>query len=303
MPGPSGRLSQNTESAVLCNDTCSMQALILPLQYKPASCSSWNTQLVVVLEMAAFPSIRSFLAAFPAVIWSLDCIRTHPGISGSSYTSFVLPSLTFLPSFSSREKNKIKAILDAKSFGRVRQHAWGAARQPASAARATSTRSAGLRALPGVLGTAGAPFTTFSLLSRRRSPEAQLSGTPRRAPTATCGAFRLWEPQGSPSALRLHSSGTRTAASPLAGRGNEKRLEGGGAAKRNFSADGPTRSTATQQRGSHALLPATATPSAPSGSGARYLRRRGPWRRQRRRRQAPKAQERNWAHAAHPPRG
>lgn len=62
--------------------------------------------------MAAFPSIRSFLAAFPAVIWSLDCMRTHPGISGSSYTSFVLPSLTFLPSFRSRgtknQSNKIK---------------------------------------------------------------------------------------------------------------------------------------------------------------------------------------------------
>lgn len=120
---PSGRLRRSTESVVLGNNLCSMQALILPLQYKPASCSSWNTQLVVVLEMAAFPSIRSFLAAFPAVIWSLDCIRTHPGISGSSYTSFVLPSLTFLPSFSSREKNKIKSVLDAKSFGRVRQHA------------------------------------------------------------------------------------------------------------------------------------------------------------------------------------
>lgn len=56
--------------------------------------------------MAAFPSIRSFLAAFPAVIWSFDCMRTHPGISGSSYTSFVLPSLTFLPSFRSRKTKK-----------------------------------------------------------------------------------------------------------------------------------------------------------------------------------------------------
>ncbi|XP_019470682.1 LON peptidase N-terminal domain and RING finger protein 1-like [Meleagris gallopavo] len=69
----------------------------------------------------------------------------------------------------------------------------------------------------------------------------------RGAPTATAarrGAFRLPEPR-----LLLRSSGTRIAASPPAGRGNEKQSEDG-VAKRNFSAGGPKRSTATRQHGS-----------------------------------------------------
>lgn len=41
-------------------------------------------QLVILLEMAALPSRWFFLAAFPAVIWSLDCRRTLPELSGKN---------------------------------------------------------------------------------------------------------------------------------------------------------------------------------------------------------------------------
>lgn len=50
----------------------------------PASCNNWKIQLVVLFEIAAFPSRWFFLAAFPAVIWSLDCRRTFPGLSSNS---------------------------------------------------------------------------------------------------------------------------------------------------------------------------------------------------------------------------
>lgn len=51
--------------------------------------------------MAALPSIWSFLAAFPAVIWSLDWTRTSPGCSRISNICFVLPSFSFWPIFNS----------------------------------------------------------------------------------------------------------------------------------------------------------------------------------------------------------
>lgn len=67
----------------------------------PDSWRSLNTLHVVLLAMAALPSISSFLAAFPAVIWSLDWTRTSPGWSTSSKICFVFPSFSFWPRFNS----------------------------------------------------------------------------------------------------------------------------------------------------------------------------------------------------------
>lgn len=65
--------------------------------FLPASCSNLKTETVVLVDIAALPTIWSFLAAFPAVIWSFDLINTCPGLSSSSYTSLVLPSFNFFP--------------------------------------------------------------------------------------------------------------------------------------------------------------------------------------------------------------
>lgn len=70
-------------------------------EFSPDSWRSLNTQLVVLLAMAALPSIWSFLAAFPAVIWSLDWTRTNPGWSTISNICFVFPSFSFWPIFNS----------------------------------------------------------------------------------------------------------------------------------------------------------------------------------------------------------
>lgn len=61
--------------------------------------------------MAALPSIWSFLAALPAVIWSFDWTRTNPGWSSISNICFVFPSFSFWPTFSSKmvhRKNNLK---------------------------------------------------------------------------------------------------------------------------------------------------------------------------------------------------
>ena len=66
--------------------------------------------------MAAFPSIAWDLAPSPAVMRSFDWMNTWPSWSGRSYTIFVLPSITTLPSFNSRIKTKLHLRLNFWRF-------------------------------------------------------------------------------------------------------------------------------------------------------------------------------------------
>lgn len=89
-------------------------------------------------------------------------------------------------------------------------------------------------------------FTVFQTPKPRSAAERH---APRRSDRdgSEARSFSAPGPRDSPPTLRLRSSGTRIAAPPPPGRGNEKRLEDG-VAKRNFSADGPTGSAATRFR-------------------------------------------------------